>query len=231
MGNLTETRTVRRTDGSTIEQRVPRQRVVGNAGYDVTFTLPKSLSVLLAFSDQDTVAQLEAGYTARVGDTFDWLEAQTGYGLRGHRGTARPPTRWSGFLGWSMVHRSARPVGDAALGDPHWRVHVTVANLAKGDDGQWSTGAAGGRDLLRHAPAADHIRKALLRRDLTTRYGVRFERSERTGAREVAAIPDDRSMRRSPTGSPRSARASAGTSWARSAPGCRSCASPRRVLA
>ncbi len=43
---------------------------------------------------------------------------------------------------------------------------------------------------MRHAPAADHVPKALVRRRLSEQFGVSFARSERTGAWEVAAIPD-----------------------------------------
>ncbi len=193
VANLTEVRTVTDPDGSARAQIVPRRRLVGNAGYDVTFTLPKSMSLLMAFADEDTAMALEQRYQARISDTFDWLEAQTAYGMRGHHGDgqAADTVATSGFLGWSMVHRSARPVGDADVGDPHWHVHVTVANMAKGTDDKWSTVAAGGRDLMRHAPAADQVLKALVRHDLATQFGVRFARSQRTGSWEVAAIPDE----------------------------------------
>jgi len=192
VANLTETRTVPGADGARVERLVPRRRVVGNLGYDVSFTLPKSHSLLLAFADETTAAAVEQLYTAGVGATFDWLEAQTAYGMRGHHGEGKTAqtVRGSGFLGWSMVHRAARPVGDRVVGDPHWHVHVTIANMTCGVDGGWSTVAAGGRDLMRHAPAADHVLKALVRRRLSVEFGVTFARSERTGAWEVAAIPD-----------------------------------------
>ena len=79
---------------------------------------------------------------------------------------------------------------DRVIGDPHWHVHTTIANMTHAQYGKSSTVAAGGRDLMRHAPAADHILKALIRRTLTVTYGVAFTRSERTGGWEVAAIPD-----------------------------------------
>jgi conjugative relaxase-like TrwC/TraI family protein len=192
VANLTETRTVAGDDGETTERLVPRRRVVGNMGYDVSFTLPKSHSLLLAFADESTAAAVEQLYTAGVGATFDWLEGQTACGMRGHHGEGKSAqtVRGSGFLGRSMVHRAARPVGDRVVGDPHWHVHVTVANMTRGTDGGWSTVAAGGRDLMRHAPAADHVLKALVRRRLAEQFGVEFARSERTGAWEVAAIGD-----------------------------------------
>jgi conjugative relaxase-like TrwC/TraI family protein len=192
VSNLTETGTVTGADGKSVERLVPRRRVVGNMGYDVSFTLPKSHSLLLAFADETTAASIERLYTAQVGATFDWLETQTAYGMRGHHGEGKSAqtVRGSGFLGWSMVHRAARPVGGRVVGDPHVHVHVTIANMTRGVDGGWSTVSAGGRDLMRHAPAADHVLKALVRRRLAVEFGVEFARSERTGAWEVAAIPD-----------------------------------------
>gem|GEM_PF-6693448 len=39
-------------DGTTQERLVPRRVVVGNLGYDVSFTLPKSYSLLPALADE-----------------------------------------------------------------------------------------------------------------------------------------------------------------------------------
>lgn len=191
--NLSEARIVTGADGVAREVVGPRRKVVGNMGYDVSFTLPKSHSLLMAFAGEEDAQRIEGTYTSQVGATFDWLEAQTAYGMRGQHGGGKTAQTLagSGFLGWSMVHRAARPVGDRVVGDPHWHVHVSIANMTRGDDGQWSTIAAGGRDLMRHAPAADHVLKALVRRQLVESFGVEFARSQRTGAWEVAAIPDE----------------------------------------
>lgn len=193
VANLTETKITTAEDGTVREEIGPRRKIVGNMGYDISFTLPKSHSLLLAFADEDTAAKVEQVYTDQVGATFDWLESQTAYGMRGkHGGGHQAETiATSGFLGWTMVHRAARPTGERLIGDPHWHVHTTIANMARGQDGQWSTVAAGGRDLMRHIPAADHVLKALIRHQLTDELGVEFARSDRTGAWEVAAIPDE----------------------------------------
>lgn len=192
VANLSETVTVTLEDGRSVSAVVPRRQVVGNMGYDLTFTLPKSHSLLLAFADEDTAASIEAVYTDGVNDTFTWLEAATAYGMRGKHGNGKTAEviEGGGFAGWTMTHRAARPVDGRVVGDPHWHVHLTIANMTLGADGNWSTVAAGGRDLMRHAPAADHVLKALVRHRLAATFGVEFARSERTGAWEVAAIPD-----------------------------------------
>lgn len=193
VGNLTETITTTNEEGKRVETVVPRRRTVGNSGYDISLTLPKSMSLLLAFAEDGTADEIEAAYTEQVGRTFEWIEAETAYQMRGHHGDGKSAevVEGKGLLGWTMVHRASRPVGDEPIGDPHWHVHVAVANMTEAEDGKWGTIAAGGRDLMRHAPAADHVFKALVRYDLTTRYGVKFERNERNGAWEVADIPDE----------------------------------------
>ena len=66
--------------------------VVGNLGYDVSFTLPKSYSLLPAFADSDTAAAaaVESVYTEAVGRAFGWLERQCAYGMRGQPTASSP---------------------------------------------------------------------------------------------------------------------------------------------
>lgn len=190
---LWEVRAVRHADGTVTEERPKRRTVVGNMGYDVTFTLPKSHSLVLAFADESTAAAVERIYMEQVEATFGWLEDTTAYGMRGRHGGGKHAAvvHGNGFAGWVMVHRAARPIEGAEVGDPHWHVHATVANMTRGPDGKWSTVAAGGRDLMRHAAAVDHILKATVRHELGRRLGVVFARNPRTGAWEVVGIPDE----------------------------------------
>lgn len=193
VSNLNETTVEFGEDDAPAARIVPRRQRIGNAGYDLSFTLPKSMSLLLAFAEEGAADRIEDLYSNQVGRTFDWIERRTSYQMRGHHGggeSAETVTS-NGFLGWSMVHRAARPVDGETVGDPHWHVHVTIANLSQADDGKWATVAAGGRDLMRHAPVADHVLKAMVRHQLATELGVRFERNARTGGWEVAEIPDD----------------------------------------
>jgi conjugative relaxase-like TrwC/TraI family protein len=183
---------VRNEDGSVKVELAPRRVPVGIVGFDIGVTLPKSASLLLAFLPDDLVDQVEAGYTEAIERTFGWVEGRTSYVRRGKHGdghTARhEPT--AGFAGWVMTHRAARPVGDRVVGDPHWHVHITVANMAKAADGTWLTVAAGGRDLMRHAPAIDKVTQAQVRGFLHDRFGITFTRRDRSGVWEVAQIPD-----------------------------------------
>ncbi|MDU0294281.1 MobF family relaxase [Saccharothrix longispora] len=175
-------------------KRVPRRVVAGNAAYDLTVDIPKGDSVFLAIATPELAAQAEPMYLEQVLRTVDWLEARTAYGMRGKHGQGKTAATvpGSGFLGWAMIERTARPTEGMPVGDPHWHVHLTLANMTRGvEDGKWSTIAAGGRDLIRHAPVVQHMVHALIRHQMTTRFGVRYRRSERTGCWEIAGIADD----------------------------------------
>ncbi|MFC1403197.1 MULTISPECIES: MobF family relaxase [Streptacidiphilus] len=164
---------------------------VGNRGADMTLDLSKSKSVLLAYADDDVAADVEAIYVAAGREGISALEGWTAYAMRGHHGDGEEAgtVATSGFSGWVMIHRAARPVNDAPYGDPHFHLHVTLANMVRGEDGKWSTVAAGGRDLHRHARATQSLVNARIRRELTDRYGISFRQDERTAAWEIAAIP------------------------------------------
>ncbi|MBV8996132.1 MAG: relaxase domain-containing protein, partial [Pseudonocardiales bacterium] len=178
-------------DGTPQVERVVRRERVGIAAYDIGITLPKSLSVLLAMAPDELTEQIEGIYTSAAERTMAWTEARTSYVKRGHHGGGRSACQESssGMSGWVMVHRAARPVGEFPVGDPHWHVHVTVANLAQAPDGTWLTIGAGGRELMRHAPAIDKVTQAQVRAELHQKLGISFARSEATGLWEVEHIP------------------------------------------
>ncbi|MGV9386190.1 MobF family relaxase [Nonomuraea sp. NPDC003707] len=165
---------------------------IGNRGYDLTLDVSKSVSVLYGLADQTFAGELEDVFAAAVAETVTAVEKWAAYGQRGHQGDGQlaQQAESTGLLGWVMWHRTARPVGKAAP-DPHLHAHVTIANMVRGrHDGKWSAVAAGGRDIHRHAHAADALLKARLRRTLTQRYGIAWTRDPHTGAWEIAAIPE-----------------------------------------
>ncbi|WP_234323528.1 MobF family relaxase [Streptomyces sp. NRRL F-2580] len=165
---------------------------VGNFGADVTLDLAKSKSAFLAYAPKEIAAQVEGIYTSAGRESIGALERWSAYGMRGRHGDGdeAETVKTSGFSGWMMVHRAARPVDGAPHGDPHFHLHFTLANMVKGTDGKWSTMASGGRDLHRHARATQSLMNARIRRELTDEFGISFRREERTGAWEIAAIPE-----------------------------------------
>ncbi|MFH9203186.1 MobF family relaxase [Streptomyces anulatus] len=158
-------------------------------GWDLMLDMPKSDSVLAGLlPDADGQEYRDLVHRAKV-ETLREVERWVGYAVGSEDGQ---PVRLAtgGLLAWSVEHQSARPMGDGQPGDPHLHLHITIANMALCEDGKWRSIANSGQDLHRHAAAADAHFKARLRALAYERYGVRREQAERTGAWEVAGVPE-----------------------------------------
>ena len=182
-------------NGETI--RPSRKRV---PGFDATFKVPKSASVLFAVSDDPRVqgAIIEAGDHA-VREAIGWLEREAIEVQRGSHNKAwieakraalveagEDPSqvgprrlKTNGVVGAAFRHRTSR-AGDPLL---HW--HVLVANLVEGADGKWSAFAH--PDLYRQARAAGEVFQAAFRAELTRRIGVEWRPGRHVP--EIAGIP------------------------------------------
>jgi hypothetical protein len=115
--------------------------------------------------------------------------------VSGHHGDGKTAERVdsSGFIGWSMLHRTARPV-DGVPGDPHLHAHAVLAHMVKcpdGENGTWRAPGSGGRDIHRHVPAAGQLVRARVRARLSERFGVTWEFHEASKSWEVAGIPTE----------------------------------------
>ncbi|MFI1472391.1 MobF family relaxase [Streptomyces wuyuanensis] len=158
-------------------------------GWDLVLDLPKSDSVLAGLMGELDDAEYRQLVHQAKAETFRQLERWIGYGVGSHDGK---PVRLAtgGLVGWSVEHRSARPMGDGKPGDPHLHLHVVIANMARCTDGKWRSIANSGADLYRHASAADAYFKARVRSLTYERFGVRRTQSATTGAWEVDGIPE-----------------------------------------
>ncbi|GGZ19848.1 MobF family relaxase [Streptomyces nitrosporeus] len=158
-------------------------------GWDLMLDMPKSDSALAGLlPDADGQEYRDLVHRAKV-ETLREVERWVGYAVGSEDGR---PVRLAvgGLLAWSVEHQSARPMGDGQPGDPHLHLHVTIANLALCEDGEWRSIANSGQDLHRHAAAADAFFKARIRALAHERYGVRREQAERTSAWEVTGVPE-----------------------------------------
>jgi conjugative relaxase-like TrwC/TraI family protein len=163
-------------------------------GFDLTFKVPKSASVLYAVSDDPRVqaAVIEAGQVA-MHEAVGWLEREAIRVQRGSHNTAYlerlDPTQrakagprretTSGVIAASFRHRTSR------AGDPYLHWHVLVANLVQGADGRWSSFAH--PELYRHATAAGEVFQAAFRAELTDSLGVEWKPGRHVP--EIAGIP------------------------------------------
>ncbi|MDQ0689007.1 conjugative relaxase-like TrwC/TraI family protein [Streptomyces achromogenes] len=158
-------------------------------GWDVVLDLPKSDSVVQGLMDLLPAEKLRELVHQAKDETFRQMERWAGYAVGSKDGE---PVRLAtgGLLAWSVEHQSARPIRAGEPGDPHLHLHVTVANVALCEDGEWRSIANSGKDLHRHASAADAYFKARVRALTYEHFGIRRVRNERTGAWEVVGIPE-----------------------------------------
>jgi conjugative relaxase-like TrwC/TraI family protein len=152
------------------------------AGFDVTLSAPKSVSVLYGLADPGVAEAVRGAHGRAVTAAIKYLEAEAGSGLRGHHGdghTARTVAS-SGFIGAAFQHRANR------CGDPQLHTHVVVANLVLGVDGRAS--ALDSRSLYAAGKTAGYLYQAVLRHELKTALRVQWT-PVRRGVGELAGIP------------------------------------------
>ncbi len=152
-------------------------------GLDLTFSAPKSVSVLYGLAPDTTSEQVRLGHEAAVAQALGYLERVAGHALRGHQGDGVSATRvrTQGFVAAAFGHRSNR------CGDPQLHTHVVVANMVLDEHGRAS--ALDSRELYRQARTAGFLYQAALRAELTRRLGVAWGPVTR-GHAEIAGVPD-----------------------------------------
>jgi conjugative relaxase-like TrwC/TraI family protein len=101
------------------------------AGFDLTFSPPKSLSVLWGVTDARTQTLFAQAHHAALRDTLDLLEHEVAATRVGHGGIAAMPVR--GVIAAAFDHHDTR------AGDPQLHTHVVVSNKVQGTDGKWRT--------------------------------------------------------------------------------------------
>ena len=144
-------------------------------GFDLTFAVPKSVSVLWALADPLVQFEVTAGCEAALDEALAWLEREACFVRRGtnNRKLARDPAEFGtrrmvgeGFVAAQFPHRTSR------LGDPHLHWHVLVANMARGIDGRWT--ALDGTALYQAQRPVGVLFQAAMRRELTQRLGIEW---------------------------------------------------------
>lgn len=144
----------------------PAQGRIRVAGLDLTFSAPKSVSLLYGLGAGAVPGEVRACHEAAVADVVDHLEREAASARRQGGGEDRS-VAVRGLAAASFTHRTSR------LGDPHLHSHVLVANLVQGrDDGRWS--ALDASRLYAHARVAGDLYQARLRLELGRRLGVEW---------------------------------------------------------
>jgi len=159
---------------------VSRPAPVPVAGYDLTFSPVKSVSVLWAIAPRELAETIAACHDEAVRDTIRWVEKHAAYTRRGTNGIAQVDT--TGLIAAAFTHRDSR------AGDPDLHTHVAVSNKVHTPDGRWLS--LDGRALYRNKVAASEHYNTRLEALLTERIGVRFaDRGDAAdGKREIREI-------------------------------------------
>ena len=167
-------------DPATGEPLTVRTRSERRVGYDFTFSVPKSVSLLYAMSeDQDILG----AFRGAVAETMRELEAEMKTRVRRN---GEDCDRTTGNMVWAeFIHTTSRPVD--GLPDPQLHAHVFVFNTTwDASEKRWKAGQFS--DLKRDAPyfqAAFRVRLANRLQDLG--FGIERKRDDF----EIAGIPKD----------------------------------------
>jgi DNA primase catalytic core len=141
-----------------------RPRTNAVAGYDLTFSPVKSVSVLWAIADPRTAAAIERAHQAAIKDAVGFIESKALFTRRGTNGVRQVDVE--GLIGTSFTHRDSR------ASDPDLHTHLAVANKVRALDGTWL--AIDGRPLHKAVVSASETYNTALERHLVDALGVRF---------------------------------------------------------
>ncbi len=167
-------------DPRTGEALTVRTRSERTVGYDFTFWVPKSVSLLYAMSGDQGIMD---AFRGAVDETMREIETEMKTRVRKGR---QDTDRTTGNMVWAeFIHTTARPI--EGLPDPQLHAHVFVFNTTWDDEeSRWKAGQF--RELKRDAPyfqAAFRARLADRLQDLG--FGVERKRDDF----EIAGIPKD----------------------------------------
>lgn len=154
-------------------------------GFDLTFSVPKSVSVLWGLAEPGLRGRIEAAHHEAIATVLRIVERDGARTRIGAGGTVQVPTR--GLIAAAFDHYDSRD------GDPQLHTHVTVANRVQGPDGVWRTLFS--QRLFRSAVAMSELYDAALADAITRTLGFEWEWRERgpsrNPARELAAVPPE----------------------------------------
>ncbi len=164
--------------GAAYNVRADADRVTG---WDLTFSAPKSLSVLWALGGGEVGMAAKEAHDAAVAASLEYLEEHAAFSRAGKAGIRQVDIE--GLLGAAFVHRTSR------AGDPQLHTHVLVSGRVRCEDGVWR--ALDSRALHRELKPAGLVYHAALRAESETRLGVVWGAVDRNGQADIVGVPKD----------------------------------------
>jgi conjugative relaxase-like TrwC/TraI family protein len=148
------------------------------AALDLTFSAPKSVSVLFAIGEPVLAGALVEAHESAVDAALGYLEREACRVRRGRGGARREVGE--GFVAAAYRHRMSRAE------DPQLHTHVVAANMARGTDGRWT--ALDATPIYQHAKAAGYLYQAHLRAAVHERLPWVRWRPVRNGMAEIEQL-------------------------------------------
>jgi conjugative relaxase-like TrwC/TraI family protein len=148
-------------------------------GYDLTFSAPKSVSVLFGVGDEALAEKVREAHDEAVRQALGYVEREACWTRRGAGG--RRQVKGQGLTVATFRHRTSR------AGDPQLHTHAVVVNATQAEG---KTTTVFGQPLYAHARTAGFLYQAALREQLTDRVGVEWTAVEH-GVADVRGIPED----------------------------------------
>ena len=143
------------------------------AGFDFTFSIPKSASVLWAVADAGVQALIGEAHHRAVAEVVAFMErevAATRTGATAGDG-AVAQVDVTGLIATAFDHFDSR------AGDPHLHTHVVISNKAKtAFDGKWRS--LDGRPMHAAVVALSELHEAVFADHMTRTFGVSWEARE-----------------------------------------------------
>lgn len=160
------------------------------AGFDFTFSVPKSVSVLWAVADAGTQSLIVDAHHEAVAEVLAFLEREVAVTRAG----ANARDGASAQHAVRGVAATAYDHWDSRAGDPQLHTHVVVANKVRAVfDGKWRT--LDSRALYASVVAVSEHYNAVLADVMTRSFGVEWERrargEDRNPAFEIKGVNDE----------------------------------------
>jgi conjugative relaxase-like TrwC/TraI family protein len=156
-----------------------RRRAV--AGYDFTFSIPKSASILWGVGDAATQERIVAAHHAAVAEVLAYMEREVAATRTGTtaQGGAVAQVDVTGLIATAFDHFDSR------AGDPHLHTHVVISNKVQTVlDGKWRS--VDGRPMHEAVVALSELHEALFADEVTRSLGVQWQQRERGRDRHPA---------------------------------------------
>jgi conjugative relaxase-like TrwC/TraI family protein len=147
---------------------------------DLTFSAPKSVSVLAVAGGERVADELQRSHRDAVREAIAHLDRAAVKVRRGHAGARL--LDGDGLVVAAFTDRMSRAQ------DPQLHTHCVAANTTRGPDGRWT--ALDSRSLFHAAHDAGYLYQARLRELVVERLGLAWG-EVRKGAAELVCVPDE----------------------------------------